>query len=215
MGLFSSKKLIAELRIGLVNDNKVFISINNISTGDNIKLFEESKLPAFIFLFFLDRVLINMSEKVSIVTLDFIYTWGSQLMKKIAETNNSEKWLQLKSENKTPNNWIFSESEEDFAKVSFIATAKMFLKDSNIFCQTDFSRDQFTEAKSYLLIEALLMYVLEKSDFEDFTLYFLPALLAQCSFYNGKRLGLTQIGQAVHYGLAQAHTMRGQYGLEK
>ena len=84
-----------------------------------------------------------------------------------------------------------------------------------MFCETDFSKDQLVEAKAYLLIESLLYFITQNSDFEDFSFYFLPALLAQCSFYNGKRPGITQLGQAVHYGLMQADAMRNQHDIEQ
>lgn len=83
-----------------------------------------------------------------------------------------------------------------------------------MFCETDFSNDQLVEAKTYLLVESLLYFITQKSDFEDFGFYFLPALLAQCSFYEGKRPSITQLGQAVHYELMRADEIRKQHGVE-
>jgi hypothetical protein len=213
MGLFSPKNLIAELRIGLLDNNRVFVSIKNVSVGNNVEIFEKSKPPFIVYLFFLDRVLGNMSEKISVATLNSVHTWGTQFINKLSEIGNPEEWEKRKSEFKTPNDWSFISTEEDFSKADLAATAKIFLKGERIFCETDFGKDQLVEAKVYLLVESLLYFITQRSSFEDYGFYFLPALLAQCSFYNGKRPGMAQLGQAVHYGLMQAEEMRKQHGI--
>ncbi|HEA84410.1 MAG TPA: hypothetical protein ENI04_00275 [Candidatus Wildermuthbacteria bacterium] len=214
MGLFSPKNLVAELKIGLLDGNRVFVSIKNIPVGNNVKIFEKSKLPFIVYLFFLDRVLGNMSEEISVTTLNSVHTWGTQFINKLSGISSEEVWKKRKSEFKTPNNWTFTNAEEDFAKANFAATAKIFLKGERMFCETDFSKDQFVEAKAYLLIEALLYFITQRSSFEDYGFYFLPALLTQCSFYGGKRPRITQLGQAVHYGLMQAEKMRREHGID-
>lgn len=83
-----------------------------------------------------------------------------------------------------------------------------------MFCETDFSRDRAVEAKSYLLVESLLCFITQKSNFENYGFYFLPALLAQCSFYGGKCPGITQLGQAVHFGLMKAEKIRQEHGID-
>ena len=213
MGLFSPKNLIAELKIGLLDKNKVFVSIKNIPAGNNVEIFEKSKLPFIAYMFFLDRVLGNMSEKISVATLNSVHTWGTQFINKLSGISSQETWEKKRPEFKTPNDWTFTNAEEDFAKADFSATAKIFLKGDRMFCETDFSKDQLVEAKAYLLVESLLYFITQNSSFEDFGFYFLPALLAQCSFYGGKRPGITQLGQAVHYGLMQADEMRKQHGI--
>lgn len=214
MGLFSPKNLIAELKIGLLGRNKVFISIKNVPVGNNVEMFKKSKLPFITYMFFLDRVLGNMSEKVSVATLNSVHIWATQFLNKLSEVSNTEEWEKIKPELKTPNKWTFTELEDDFTKAEFNATAKIYLKGDRIFCETDFSKDQLVEAKAYLLVESLLYFITQKSNFEDYVFYFLPALLAQCSFYNGKRPSITQLGQAVHFGLLQAEEMRKKYGID-
>jgi len=214
MGLFSPKNLIAELRMGLLDNNKVFISMKNVPMGNNVEIFEKSKLPFILYMFFLDRVLGNMSEKISVATLNSVHTWATQFLSKLSEISSQEVWEKKRSEFKTPNTWTFTNKEEDFTKSNFKATAKIFLKGDRMFCETDFSKGQLVEAKAYLLVESLLYFITQNSSFEDFGFYFLPALLAQCSFYGGKRPGITQLGQAVHYGLMQADELRRQHGIE-
>ena len=85
MGLFSPKNLIAELRIGLLDNNRVFVSIKNVPVENNVEIFEKSKLPFIVYLFFLDRVLGNLSEKISVATLNSVHTWGTQFINKLVK----------------------------------------------------------------------------------------------------------------------------------
>lgn len=223
MGLFSRKHLVAELKIGFLDKREVFVSFKNIPIKNGIEMFEKTKLPFIVYVFFLDRILGNMSEKTSIATLNAVHTLATQFLNKIiSEISNEEEWQKRKSEFKTPNQWTFTDSEDNFLKSDFKTTAKLFLKGDRLFCETDFSNslvfskrgNQLVEAKAYLLVESLLFFITQESGFEDYAFYFLPALLGQCSFYNGKRPGITQLGQAVNFGLMQAEEVRKKHDID-
>lgn len=209
MGLFSPKNLIAELKVGLLEKNRVFVSFKNILNENNVEI-----QPYIVYLFFLDKVLVNMSEKVSVATISAVHTLGSQFINKLHEIKSQKVWEKSKSKLKTPNDWTFTNTEEDFDQAGFVVTAKIFLKGKRIFCETDFSKDPYIEAKAYLLVESLLNYITQNSSLYDYSYYFLPTLLAQCFFYNEKRPGITQLGQAVYYGLEQAEMMRKKHGFD-
>ncbi len=209
VGLFFSKNLIAELTTGLLEKNRVFVSFKNVPNKDNIEI-----QPYIVYLFLLDKVLVNMAEKLSVATIRAVHTWGTRFMDQLHEIDTQEVWEKSKSKLKTPNDWTFTNTEEDFGQANFVATAKIFKKGKRIFCTTDFSRDQYIEAKVHLLVESLLNYIKQNLSLDDYSYYFLPTLLAQCSFYNEKRPGITQLGQAVYYGLEQAEMLRKKYGRE-
>ena len=203
MGLFSPNNLIAELKAGLLEKNRVFVSFKNVPNKDNVEI-----QPHIVYLFFLDKVLVNMSEKLSVATIRAVHTWGTRFLGQLDEINSQEDWEKSKSKLKTPNDWTFTNTEEDFGQANFVATAKIFIKGEKIFCTTDFSKDQYLEAKVHLIVESLLNYMKQNLSLDDYSYYFLITLLAQCSFYNEKRPGITQLGQAVYYGLEQADILR-------
>lgn len=207
MSLFSPKNLITELKVGLLEKNKVFVSINNIPNENNFEI-----QSYIVYMFFLDKILVNLPEKLSVTTLKAIHSWGTQFLDKLYKIESEEVWETTRLELKTPNAWTFTNNEEDFAQASFVATAKIFSKNNKIFCETYFSRDKYIEVKAYLLVESLLSYITQNSSLYDYSYNFLPALLAQCFSYNNKRPGITQLGQAVYYGLKQAQLLRDKQG---
>lgn len=103
MGLFSSKNLIAELKMGLLIQNRVFVSIKSVPVGNNVEIFEKQKLPFIVYMFFLDRILGNMSKKISAATLHSVHTWASQSAIKLSKVSSAEEQEKIKSAFKTPN----------------------------------------------------------------------------------------------------------------
>lgn len=203
MGIFAKNILIAQLKVGLIGKEKVFVSFLNIPNENNIEL--QSYVT---FLFFFDKVLVNMSEKLSVATLNSIHTWGTNFLNEVQKIYDQEDWEIEKLKLKTPNTWTFTNNEEDFKNADFTSIAEIYSKGQRIFCQTKFSNDAYIEAKTYLLLEALFNYLIQNSSLDEYTYYVLPSLLAQCSFYNEMRPGITQVGQAVYYGLEQAENLR-------
>lgn len=216
MFLFSKKELIAELKIGLTDNNKVFISIKNIPVNNGkemIEIFKKSQLPIVFYMYFFDLVLINMRKDVSVATLNSIYQYLLQCLNKIRKTTNENEWLEERNEFNTLNKWIFTGIDNDFVEANFKTTAKIFLKDKRFFCEADFDKNKLIEAYAYLLLESLLIYIIQKMSYKNCAYDFLPALLAQCTFYDNKRPKITEIGKAVNFGLKKAEEARKRFNV--
>lgn len=232
MEIFSSNILIAELEAGLLSEKKVAVCLH-MAEGQGEAKFEPSLLPFIVYLFFFDRVLFMLPEQIAVGTLNSIHTIATQFMNSCGEIYrrgaadlqkpanqvpigklfggemvSAEEWQRAKVHLKTPNEWTFTESRGDLVAAHFKAKAELFRKGDTVFCQTHFE-GPFVEANSYLLVEALLAYLTAIStDFDEYSFYFLMALLSQCHAYGGRQPGVNELGQAAYHGLMEAEKIR-------
>ena len=230
--MFSSKILVAKLDAALLPDKKVYVFLR-MGGPKATDMFAPSVVPFVVYLFFLDRVLFMLPEEIATGTLRSIHTIATQFMNSCGEIYkkgmadlqkpagqvpigklfgseivSADEWQRGKIQLKTPNEWVFTESQDEFTAAPFKAKAELFRKGDNLFCQTHFT-GPLVEASSYLLVEALLAYLTARSaNFDQYAFYFLMALLAQCTAYGGKRPGMTQLGRAVYLGLTEAEKMK-------